>query len=924
MMGRLRNRMMLSFRSLLNRRRMESEMDDEIRFHLEARTADLIAGGATPVEARRLARVEFGATESHKDGMRAAFGVRWADNLIADLRYAARLLRKSPGFTAIAVSSLALAIGANTAIFSVANEMLYERLAIPRARELHMFYAVAKSPSVIHGSWGSNFRDEGGLEHMDSVAYPFYRQIVEDNRSGLEIFAVKTIYQLNVTANGQAQSARGQLVSGNYYKALEIKPILGRPILPTDDAVPGRGTVVVISYGFWQRSFGGAADVIGKSINVNGHLLTIVGVNPPEFTGVDSVQHSPELFIPLMMVKEFAPVFREDLLTGTGLAWVNLGARVSAGVEKSKAEAALTNTYQAAVRSALKQKEGESVPTIVLEDGSRGLSYIWSSRELGKPLHTLLGLSGLVLLLACANIANLMLARASGRQREMAVRLALGASRRRVLRQVMTESLLLASLGGTAGLIAGYLGRNSLPRLMESSFDGDITNVPFNWAIFGFAAGVTLLTGVLFGILPAWRATREDPNRGLKETAQSVTRRRGAWSGKITVAFQIALSTLLVASSALFLRTLINLNHIPTGIQADGLLLFDLSAPEARYPGAAAPALFERLEQRIAAAPGVSGVTALTPSFLSGGNWNGDFDIEGVAPVSIDKDDPSRYPNLMNVGRDFFNVAGIRIIRGRGFGPQDTSTSPAVAVINESTARKFFGNTDPIGRRFKDEEDAKHVKHYRTIVGICADTLYSNMREPAGPIHFDLYVDQKQFSGATFMVRSTRQPESLAADMRDIVRTMDVDIPLTRIRTQRQQIDANLQQERMFAALSSGFGLLALLLAMVGIYGIMAYTVTQRTHEIGIRLALGAQRKTVRSMVLREAVWLCVIGIVAGLAAVLAAVKLVKSMLYGLEGRDPASLIGTAGILMAVALVAAWVPAMRASRVEPMEALRHE
>lgn len=923
MMARLKSRLMLALRSLLHRRQVESEMEDEIRFHLEARTADLIAAGKSPREAARRARVEFGATESHKDGMRAALGVRWADNVLADLRYAARLLRKSPGFTAIAVSSLALAIGANTAIFSVANEMLYARLAIPRARELHMLYSVGKRPTVIHGSWGSNF-NEDGFQYLDAVAYPFYRQLVENSHSGLEIFAFKPLDRLNVTANGQAQAAQGQLVSGNYYSVLEIKPTLGRPILPSDDAVPERGTVAVISYGFWQHAFGGAADVIGRSINVSGRLLTIIGVNAPEFTGAESAQRSPDLFIPITMVREFAPEFDKDLLTSTRLAWVNLGVRLPVGASKSIAEAALTNTFQASVRSGLKQKDGESIPTIVLEDGSRGLANLRTNRELGKPLHTLLGLSGLVLLLACANIANLMLARASGRQREMAVRLALGASRQRVLRQVLTESLLLSSLGGVIGLFVGYLGRNALPRLMESSFDGYSTNIPFNWEIFGFAAGVTLFTGILFGVLPAWRATREDPNRGLKETAQSATRRRSAWSSKLTVSLQIALSTLLVASSALFLRTLINLNRVQTGIQADNLLLFDISAPPARYPGVSAQALFEQMEQRIAAAPGVTSVTLQTPSFVSNSHWSGDFDVEGVAPVTVDKNDPDRYPAMMMVGRHFFNTAGIRIIRGRGFGPQDTATSASVAVINESLAHKFFANSDPIGRRFKDKEDEKHLKHFRTIVGICADTLYGSVREPAEPIHFDLYVDVKEFRGATFMVRSTRPPDALTEDLRKIVRTIDVDIPLTAIRTQRQQIDANLQQERLFATLTSGFGLLALLLAMVGIYGIMAYMVTQRTNEIGIRLALGAQRNTVRSMVLREAMLLCVLGVVVGLGTVLAAVKVVKSMLYGLEARDPASLIATAVILLTVALVAAWIPATRASRVEPMVALRHE
>ena len=624
------------------------------------------------------------------------------------------------------------------------------------------------------------------------------------------------------------------------------------------------------------------------------------------------------------MVRELVSGFRDDLLTGTDTWWVNIATRMPGGSAQSTAEAALTNAFQTAVRAAITPKAGEHIPTLILEDGSRGLSYVWTQLKLGKPIHVLLALSGLVLLLACANIANLMLARASVRHREMAVRLALGASRGRVLRQVLTESLLLAFLGGVFGLILGYVGRNILPRLMHTSFDGNDINVPFNWLIFSFAAAVTLLTGLLFGILPAWRATRQDPNRGLKETATSASRRRSAWSGKGIVAFQIALSTLLVASSALFLRTLINLNHIDPGFNVDNLLTFDLQAPETRYPGASAAALFQRLEEAIAAAPGVSGVTVLNPPFLSNSGWNGDFDIEGEPPIQFKKGDMGQYPNVMAVGRNFFSVAEIPILRGRAFGPQDTATSTSVAVINQSLARKFFPNSDPIGRRFKDDEDKNHVKHFRTVIGICADTLYNTVRDPARPLHFDLYVDQKDFRGATFMVRSTRPPDALTADLRQVIRRIDLDLPMTNIRTQQQQIAANLQQERMFAALTTGFGLLALLLATVGIYGIVAYTVTQRTNEIGIRLALGAQRPQVRAMVLREAASLSLLGVAIGMAAVLALVRLVKTMLYGLQPRDPVSLAATALLLLAVAFLAAWLPALRASRVEPTVALRHE
>lgn len=919
----LRTRLALLLRSLTHRRQLESDINDEIRFHIEARTADLATQGHSPHEAARQARLEFGATESHKDGIRAALGLRWLDELVADLRYSTRLLRKSPGFTAIAVSSLALAIGANTAIFSVANEMLYARLAVPRPRELRLVAAVSPDPSVIHGNWGSN-STINGQEHHDSIAYPIYRQLAENNRSGLDLFAFKDIGGVNVTASNQAQSASAQLVSGNFYKDMQITPQLGRPILPSDDAVPGQGTVALISDAFWHRTFGGSPSVLGRTLNVDGHLITIIGVNPPSFTGAQAVQISPALFMPLSMVRELVSGFRDDLLTGTDIWWVNIAVRMPPGASQPTAEAALTNTFQSSVRASITPKAGEHIPTLILEDGSRGLSYIWTQLQLGKPIHILLALSGLVLLLACANIANLMLARASVRHREMSVRLALGASRGRILRQVLTESLLLSALGGLFGLLIGYLGRNALPRLMHTSFDGNDINVPFNWLIFAFAAGVTLLTGLLFGILPGWRATREDPNRGLKETAISASRRRSAWSGKGIVAFQIALSTLLVASSALFLRTLVNLNHINPGFNPDNLLTFNLNAPEKQYPGAGAAALFQRLEDAIAGAPGVSGVAVLTPSFLTGGTWNGDFDIEGQAPIQFKKDDPGQFPNLMNVGRTFFSVAEIPIIRGRAFGPQDTATSPSVAVVNQSLARKFFPNSDPIGRRFKDDEDKNHVKHFRTIIGICADTLYNSVREPVGPIHFDLYVDQKDFRGATLMVRSTRPPDALTADIRQVVRRIDPDLPMTSIRTQRQQIDANLQQERLFAALTAGFGLLALLLASVGVYGIMAYTVTQRTNEIGIRLALGAQRSQVRSMVLREAAWLALAGVAAGLAITLALVRLVKSMLYGLQPRDPASLAGAALLLLTIALLAGWIPAARASRVEPIEALRHE
>ena len=398
-------------------------MDDEIRFHLQAHTEFLVGQGMPAAQALRQARLDFGSPDAQKIAMRSAFGLQWIDELGADLRYAIRLLRKSPAFAAIAISSLALAIGANTTIFSVANEMLYARLAVPRPRELRVLYAAGPSPLAIHSTWGSNF-DEDGQERVDSFPFPFYRQLQQDSPPSTEIFAFKNIRDLNVSSDGQARAADVQFVSGNFYSNMAVRPQLGRAILPSDDAVSGSGAVGVLSDRFWHRTFGGSPAVLGRVLKVDGQLVTIIGVNPPGFTGAQSVQTSPALFLPLSMVPKFNSETRDDLITSTRFWWVNLMVRLRPGTSPDLVAAALTNTLQAAVRASKEAKSDDHIPIVLLEDGSRGLNF--SGRELRKPIHVLLGLSGLVLLLACANIANLMLARASAREREMSVRIALG------------------------------------------------------------------------------------------------------------------------------------------------------------------------------------------------------------------------------------------------------------------------------------------------------------------------------------------------------------------------------------------------------------------------------------------------------------------------------------------------------------------
>ncbi len=479
---------------------------------------------------------------------------------------------------------------------------------------------------------------------------------------------------------------------------------------------------------------------------------------------------------------------------------------------------------------------------------------------------------------------------------------------------------MLAALGGAGGLVLGYFGRSALPGLLTNAWeraDTAPTAPAFDWGVFAFTVVVTLLTGVVFGLAPAWMAARSEVSSTLKETAQSASRRRKGLTGKSIVAFQIALSTLLVVGAGLFLRTLLKLNAVNVGFDANHLVLFEISPPARRYPGPKDVRLHQELEKRFAALPGVERVAPGSLPYIAQSMTNADFYPEGE---SFDQK-RKRAEDENTVGIDFFPTLGIPIVAGRGFGPQDTATSPKVGIINQALARKRFPNTNPIGKRFKADSD---TSDWIQIVGICADTRYSDLRDNPPAQFFLPYVQQSGVGTLTYQIRTGMQPSALFPELRSVVQSVDRDLPIIDFRTQREQINATMQMERAFAALTAGFGVLALALACVGIYGIMAYSVAQRTNEIGIRLALGAQPGQVRSMILRESTGLTAIGIAAGVCAALAITRLVKSMLYGVTPNDPATLVAGVALLLAIALVATWIPARRAASVQPMEALRHE
>ncbi|HEV2484378.1 MAG TPA: ABC transporter permease [Terracidiphilus sp.] len=913
------------FRAVLQRNRLEAEMEAELAHHVESLTADLIRAGQLPAQAARNARISLGAAMVHKEEMRASLGLRWWDELWADLRYGVRILRKSPGFTFIAATSLALAIGANTTIFSVAKQLLYERLDVPNAANLRLLaWTGTRDHVAVHHVWGDWDRLPGGRVTSTAFSYPAFQQLRAQNQVLDDLFAFKRMTMI-ATIREDGQTVRAEMVSGNYFGALGVLPQLGRVIEPVDDAVPGQGAVAVIGDGMWERVFARSPAVLGQTLKLNDIPFTIVGVAPKGFSGARDVQIADDLFIPLSMQPLVFPRSGSaSLFVDSTRWWVNVMGRARAAGNDTTARAALDSQLAAIVRSTMPVRKGEDLPRIDLRDGSRGIFE--EQKQYARPMAVLTTLVGLVLLLACANIANLMLARGAQREREMSVRLALGAGRVRILRQMLVESLLLAALGGAGGVVIGYFGRNAIPKMTENAWERTDFHIHFDWKVFTFTAGITILTGLLFGLAPAWAATRAELNHGPNEMSLAATRRRKGAGGKLLVGIQIALSTLLVIGAGLFLRTLVSLSSVEIGFKPDHLLLGEIDPPRNRYPAGKDIALNQRLEQAFAAVPGVESVSPAMDAYVSGNLDATDFLSEGEKLGAL-KHQEEDY-NL--VGNQFFSTLKIPILAGRAFGPQDTANSPRVAVINESLARTRFHGQNPIGKRFvTDPHDADGSgvllgRNSIEIVGICGDTRYVDMRSEPPPQFFLPYVQQPSVSGMIYEIRTAMEAEAIVPGLREVVRQVDPDLALLHIRTQNQQVTADLQQESTFVTLTSGFGLLALLLASVGIYGIMAYSVAIRRNEIGIRLALGAQPGQVRSMILRESTALAGVGIVAGLTAALALTRLVKSMLYGIQPYDPVTLTVGVFTLLAVALAASWIPARRAAAVQPMDALRHD
>ncbi len=919
---RLLKRLLARLRNLASRQSDDQRFLEEMEEHLSRQTEEHLRSGMTPAEARRQAVLKFGAVEAIREQYHAEKRLPFVESVVQDVRYSLRILLKSWGFTSIAAISLALAIGANTTIFSVMKRLLLDRLDVPHGEQLRLLHWHGDKHTAVSNIWGIPDNVPEGIGAA-SFSYPAYEQLRSDNHVLEDLFAFKGVGRMNATIDGNAQILQGELVSGNYFDQLQAQPQLGRPILADDDRI-GAPIVALISAELWQREFGSSSLVLGRTIKVNMVPVTIVGVAPPGFTGAKSVQSSPDIFLSLSSQPLVEPRGKNGSLLGASspqVWWLNIMGRTKAGIADVTAQAALDTSLSAVVRSTLHPDANTTIPRLDVQDGSRGLFL--SKQMFAKPLEVLMAVVGLVLLLACSNIASLLFARSMARQREVALRLALGAGRARVLRGALTESLLLSALGGALGVALAFAGCRALPTLLANPWETSQFGMPLDFTVLAFTASVTLLSGLLFGTVPAWIATRSDAGACLKATGPGSTRRRKGFSGKMIVSFQVMLSTLLVAGALLFVGTLFQLAHINPGFRTDHLVLFAIQQPESRYPPPKDLQLHHQIEERLRALPGVQSATISEVSYISDSMENANFLPEGETP------DPEKDQSAWNnaVGAGFFQTMGIPMLAGRDFNENDTASTPKVGILSESLARKAFPGQNPIGKRFLAHFHPREGSpgDLIEVVGICGDTRYWSLKQDPVGMFYQPYQQTPNLDfGATYEVRTSLSPASIAPSLRKAVQSIDPDLPLQEIRTQQEQIDASMQQERIIAALTASFGVLALALASVGVYGVMAYSVAQRTSEIGIRMALGALPREVLTMVLREATWIALAGITCGICATLLSARLVTSLLYGLHPNDPVILATSALLLTLVGLVASWAPARRAAAVEPMQALRHE
>ncbi|HEV2422457.1 MAG TPA: ABC transporter permease [Candidatus Acidoferrales bacterium] len=897
-------------------KRMMEELDEDIREHIAREIEENMERGMTPEEARSRAMRKFGSVTRVKEETRSVWSFVWVEELLRDMRFATRMLRKSPGFTAAAVLTLALGIGANTAIFSFIEAVILKSLPVHNPKELVLF-----GPADGAGN-SDGFPDDD----MNLFSYSMYRTMQQKCGvfSGVAAIASFSYVEHGLVGPGSAmEPVDVRLVSGTYFNVLGVSPAAGRLLSDRDDRVLGGSPVAVASYGWWTRRFGRDPSAMGKTIEIGGTSYTIVGVAQQGFQGT-TVGESPDVWIPLQMADAVSrgPHKVNDKM----YRWLDIIARLEPGVTMTKAQAdvnvvlkTLLGDYAGAAPPASRLDDIRKAH-ITLNSAATGISFL--RQEFSKPLWMLMGIVGFVLLIACANIANLLLARSTMRRREMAMRMALGAGRSRLFRQMVTEGLLLAVLGGATGMLFAVWACKFLLRMLSSGPALIPIDLTPDRMVLAFAFAVTVITSVLFSALPAWQATSVDPNLGLGEGRSAVSYPTRSLLGKALIAGQVALSLVLLVGAGLFVHSLIDLAKVNTGFNPQHMLEIWVDPSATGYTDdARLTALYHQVEQNVDAAPGVV-ASSFSIFTFSGGQWGDSAHAEGSARAREEN------VSLNAVGTGYFQAMGLPILMGRSIGPEDSASGRRVAMINHTMAERVFGGASPLGKEF-ELGGLSGKEAVEEVVGVVADAKYLGLDER--PISM-VYLPYTQYVPdwgvglylGKFVVRYSGDARQVVPEVKHAIEIASPRLPIGRVFSMSEKVEKSILYPRLVAQLSGFFGLLAALLSSLGIYGLLSYTVSRRTNEIGVRMALGAPPSQILKMVLGQGFATVGFGVIAGVVAAAALSRLVGSFLFGITALDPLSYLSAAILLAMVALVSCYIPARRAMNVDPIKALRYE
>ena len=910
----------LRIKGIFTRDRLDQDLQDEMAFHLAKKQEKLRAQGVAEEEVRPASLRQFGNLGQTAESTREAWMFVALETFWSDLRYAGRMLRKSPALTAIVVISLALGIGANTAIYSVLDSVLLATLPVQHPEELVMLNWTAKKwpERVVHDVEGNSYKDP---KTGDQGSYSYSQQVFEyirDRNHGFDstVAVSSNTMDVNVGVRSGARNADMSAVSGNYFDGLRVVPAAGRLLSSSDDQ-DSSPPVAVVSYRFWQKYLGATLPGNGINITIDGDPVTVVGVLPPDFFGVEPGT-MPDVWVSLSYYRASFKRVADFDVRDQGVWYLTVIGRLKPGVTEAQANAEVKFLADQVLNIGSKEvPRDDKVPTFGTVSAARGIDGL--RRQFSTSLYLLMAMVGLVLLIACANVAGLLLAKATSRKQEIAVRISLGAPRFRLVRQLLTESVVLALLGGAAGLLVAYFARQALVALIQSGRGAIEVPQHSDARVLIFSAAVSIVSGILFGMMPALRATRSDVNATLQSASGRTTASRSAFrSGKLLVSAQVALCLLLLISAGLLLSTLRRLQTVNLGFDRENVVVFRVFPGLNGYKDDRLAGYYDELQRRVAAIPGVQSV-ALTQLGPVG---QGSSSTRGVVVGYGNQEKPvTMYRHQVSPG--YFNTLCIPLLLGRDFSDADVEGAEKVAIVNQAFVREYLHGDNPVGHTF-DTGSKKQPRAY-TIVGVAGDVKYARIRDEVPPTFYLPYKQSlKNMPFNTFLVRTAGDPRSVMNSIQQEALRLDKDVPVVGMKTENQVISEALFVERIFAVLSIAFGGLALLLACVGLYGTIGYTVTQRTNEIGVRMALGATRERILAMVLSETLIVVVAGIVVGLPLAWYATQVLKAQLFGLSPHDTQTILWSLAAILAVTILAGLVPARRASKVDPMVALRYE